>query len=314
MHRNDRYKDIQLAQLRGFCLAARAGNFTTAAKELGLSAATVWEQVRALERKLQAPLLRRSGHAVQLTAEGRLLLELVQPSLGRLDSLERVFAARRAELPQTLNLVATHYLMSYLLVQPIQAFVAAQPAVRLNLLADPWSTEMLKRVERGEAELGVIDYSREEPRNPYLDYENLIELEFMLLTATQHPLARKKRVTLAEFIRYPIIRPPLGSYSRTALDRLLQHHDLEDQIHVVMENNTVDIIRKYVAAGTGVALLYVRPSGPQQAGVHERLFDASQQRMPVALVVRKGACLTEPAEHFRRMLKQSLTSGQQGSS
>src|ERR1700682_4064386 len=84
MGRNDRYKDIQLPQLRSFCLAATEGNFTTAAKVLGLSAPTVWQQVRALERRLHTTLLRRRGRAVELTPEGHMLLELVQPHVSGL--------------------------------------------------------------------------------------------------------------------------------------------------------------------------------------------------------------------------------------
>src|SRR5262245_47312669 len=52
MARNDSYKELELRQLRSFSLAATEGNFSTAAQALGLSVTTVWEQVRALERKL----------------------------------------------------------------------------------------------------------------------------------------------------------------------------------------------------------------------------------------------------------------------
>src|ERR1700758_4750955 len=95
MSQSHRYKEIQLSQLRSFCLAATEGNFTSAARALGLSASTVWQQVRALERELKAKLLRRRSRAVELTDEGRLLLGLVQPHVGGLDSLRRFFEMRR---------------------------------------------------------------------------------------------------------------------------------------------------------------------------------------------------------------------------
>ena len=71
MPQDHRYKEIQLAQLRSICVAAVERNFTAAAKALGLSASTVWQQVRALERELKAKLLRRRGREVDLTDEGR---------------------------------------------------------------------------------------------------------------------------------------------------------------------------------------------------------------------------------------------------
>src|SRR6516162_3768796 len=108
-----RYKDIQLAQLRSFCLAATEGNFTSAARALGLSASTVWQQVRALERQLGANLLRRRGRAVELTDEGRWLLELVLPHVSGLDSLGRVFEAKRADLPQEVVVASGAYLHAH---------------------------------------------------------------------------------------------------------------------------------------------------------------------------------------------------------
>jgi DNA-binding transcriptional LysR family regulator len=309
MRRNDRYKDIQLTQLRGFCLAAAHGNFTTAARELGLSVPTVWEQVRALERKLGATLMRRHGHAVEVTAEGRLLLDLIQPSIGTLEALETLFASRRTETPQHLSLAATPYYVSCHLVRPVQEFTAAFPCVRLNLIADPFSDEMIHRVERGQAELGLVAYSREGARSAALDYEDLFELELVLMTAPRHPLAGKKRVTPFDLVRYPMIRAHKGSFSRKALDRILQAHDLEGKVQVVMENNVVDIVRKYVAAGIGIALLYVGGEGEKSPpGVRQRVFDPQIERIPVALVARKEGCLSKPAQEFRRILLRFLGS------
>src|SRR5262249_49546729 len=122
MSRRFRYKDIQLPQLRSFCLAATQGNFTAAAKALGLSAPTVWEQVRGLERRLGATLLIRRGRMVELTAEGRLLLHLIQPHVSGLDSLERLFEAQRSELPQRLTVASTPNMLAYHLIGPVQEF------------------------------------------------------------------------------------------------------------------------------------------------------------------------------------------------
>src|SRR6516225_7329574 len=128
MSQGHRYKEIQLAQLRSFCLAATDGNFTSAAKALGLSASTVWQQVRALERELKARLLRRRGRSFELTAEGRLLVELVQPHVTGLDSLRRLFQDRRTELPRELVVASGAYLLAHHLPEPIQRFRTANPS------------------------------------------------------------------------------------------------------------------------------------------------------------------------------------------
>ena len=78
---SNRYKELELAQLRSFSVAALQGNFSAAARQLGLSITTVWQQVRALERRLGATLLRVQGRTLELTPEGRQLCDLLVPAV-----------------------------------------------------------------------------------------------------------------------------------------------------------------------------------------------------------------------------------------
>src|SRR6478752_96071 len=129
MSRQFRYKAIQLPQLRSFCLAGQAKNFTTASRELNLSASTVWEQIRALERILGCTLFIRDGRSLELTAEGQVLLDIVQPHIEALDSLKRLFDAGRAKLSPRLVIASSQYLLRFHLPGPIQTFTSQFPQV-----------------------------------------------------------------------------------------------------------------------------------------------------------------------------------------
>jgi DNA-binding transcriptional LysR family regulator len=301
------YKGIQLPQLRSFCQVATERNFTAAARMLGLSVPTVWQQVRALERELEVPLLRRTGRAVELTQEGRLLLNLIQPHVSGLDSLLPFFKMRRADLPLHFTVASTSYIISYHLPRAVQEFAKRHHSVRLNLRPGLW-LEALPMVERGEADLGVVPFDREEPRSPYLEYEELFETQFMLATPPDHPLAKRKRVQPLDLVQYPIIvQQRRDGYSHRMLARLLSRHNLHGQTQVVVEGHSADAILKYVAQGVGIALLFVgkeiRRSLP---GVHFRPIDPEIPGFPVAIVSRKGAHLPEPVEDFRRLLRRFL--------
>jgi len=306
MPRRTRYKDLQLGQLRSFLVAATEGNFTTAAKALGASVPTVWQQVRSLERRLNTSLLWRRGRELQLTQEGKLLLELIQPHVSGLDSLERMFETRRSDLPQQLTVAATYYLLSQHLPGPAQQFTHEHPKVRLILRGSLWP-DVVRLVERGEADLGVVSYAPEEPRSPYLTYDHLFDLQFMLLTAAQHPLARKKQVTPQELVKYPIILSGKETFSYKTLERILNRHDLSGQLQVVMESPNTDILRKYVARGLGIALTYL--GGEDDAptpGLSLRTFDPNVEPLPVFIVVRKDAYLPDAVTQFRGMLRRLL--------
>jgi DNA-binding transcriptional LysR family regulator len=305
MGRSFRYKDIQLTQLRSFCIAATRQNFTTTAEVLGLSTSTVWEQVRALEQKLGAVLFRQGGRSVELTPEGQVLLELVQPHINGLDSLERLFKARRAQLPQQLTVASTQYLLRYHLPRAIQEFTAARPGIHLNV--DTPGAEVMQLIEKGAAELAVAPYDPEKPRSPSLEYEDLFELPLMLLMGARHPLARKKRVALTDLVAHPLILPAQETYSRRVIDRILHRQGFNEPLRVVMETLTFDTIQKYVALGVGVAVMHMTDDvDPAMEGMHMRVFDPALERLPVAMVVRKYAHLAKPVEEFRRIVRRCL--------
>src|SRR5262249_25386761 len=254
---NRAYKDIQLPQLRSFCIAATERSFTVAAKVLGLSVPAVWQQVRSLERALGATLLRRNKSGVEITLEGQLLLQIVQPHVSGLDSLARLFESQRAALPRKLNVVSTHGLIAYHLPGPVQEFTEKFPGILLKLHADIRPSEVIRLLERGEADLGLLAYDRTESRSAYLQYENLFEMQFYLLTSTRHPLARKKRVTMEDIVQHPLVVEPEGSLPCKMLDQFLRRDDLAGRVHIVTESTTMDIIRRYVALGVGISLLHM---------------------------------------------------------
>lgn len=307
MTSSKRYKQIELAQLRSYCLAALQGSFTAAAKHLGLSVTTVWQQVRALERRLGSRLLEVQGRTLQVTPEGRLLLELVQPHVSSLDSLERLFQGRRTELPQHLTLASTFYLFAYHLPRPLRAFAAEYPSIRLNLRAGLWP-EVTQRVESGEADLGVVSCTLDAWRSPHLRYEPLFHLHFTLLTAAGHPLTRRRRIRPQDLVAYPLIVAPRETFSYQTLEHILRRHDLMEQIHIVMESPNTEVLRTYVASGLGIALTYMGGEAPLP-GLAQRRVDAKLEPLPVFAVTRKDAHLPEAGENFRRLLPRFLADG-----
>ncbi|MDB5391906.1 MAG: LysR family transcriptional regulator, partial [Planctomycetaceae bacterium] len=253
MARTYRYKAMQLAQLRGFCIAARERNFTVAARQLGLSASTVWEQLRALERMLGCTLLRREGRAIALTPEGQVLLDIVQPHVEAIDSLKRLFDAGRAQLAPQLVIASSQYLLRFHLPRPIQEFTSAFPKVHLNIQL-PTSQQLVSVVEQRVADIAICAFEPEVPRSDVLQYEPILELPLQMLVSKKHPLARKKSVGLAELLEHPVILPAVGTITRRLIDRLLVRHNLTGRLQVIMETPMFDTTQQYVELGIGVGL------------------------------------------------------------
>jgi DNA-binding transcriptional LysR family regulator len=308
MKRRHRYKDLQLGQLRSFCLAATEGNFAEAAKVSGFSRPAVWQQVRALEQMLGTTLLRRRGRTVELTPEGRVVLDVVMPHVNGLDSLKRLVEARRADLPQQLTVVGTPAMLSYVLCRPLQQFSALHPSVQTRLQANCSSQDIARQVDRGEADVGVLTFEPDDPCSPGLEYEDLCELPFHLLTAASHPLAGQERVRPQDLASYPMILMPEGNPIRRAQDRVIRRHNLTDRIHVVMENEQTSIVLQYVIAGLGITLWHLNTDAVRSIpGLHGQIFEPKVDPLAVKMVVRKHAHLPEHIQEFRRAVRQACS-------
>jgi LysR family transcriptional regulator of abg operon len=65
---------LKLAQIEIFVAVADAGSMRAGARALGVSQPLVTKTLRALERDLGTPLLRRGTQGVELTASGQIFL------------------------------------------------------------------------------------------------------------------------------------------------------------------------------------------------------------------------------------------------
>ncbi len=138
-----------LNALKAFAVLAEAGSFTRAGRMLNVTHAAVLQQVRALEERLGATLVRRDGRGVTLTPEGRVLardlgtaFDYVRRGLERLATQDR----RRKVEVTTSPAFAMHWLMPRL-----PEFQAAHPEVMLML--NP--TAALVKLEPGGIDIGI---------------------------------------------------------------------------------------------------------------------------------------------------------------
>jgi LysR family transcriptional regulator, hydrogen peroxide-inducible genes activator len=83
---------MEIHQLRCFSAIVRAGSFTRAAEQIGITQPSLSQQIRKLEEQVGSPLFERLGRSIRLTAYGEALR---QPAA---DILQQV---RKQNLPWT---------------------------------------------------------------------------------------------------------------------------------------------------------------------------------------------------------------------
>jgi DNA-binding transcriptional LysR family regulator len=213
---------------------------------------------------------------------------------------------RREGVRPELVLASGAYLLANHLPAPIHRFRTERPSILVTLRVAAWSA-LHRLVERGEADIAVLACDADVPRSPFLEYETLFEEQLSVLAPADHPLARARRLGPHDLVKYPLILPPKGGADRKALERLLRKHHLTERVQTALICGLVDVAKRYVTAGVGVALLYVTDEVARcTPGLHVRPLDPETERLPIELAVRKGTHLPGYVEDFRRIVRQCL--------
>jgi DNA-binding transcriptional LysR family regulator len=122
-----------LATLRTFEAVARQLSFTRAAEELALTQSAVSHQIRALEEHLGASLFARLHRGIELTSDGRVLLEGVRAGLDSvLLASERVRSQGRVGV---LTVAAPAAFATWWLVPRLGRFAALHPEIEVRIAA-----------------------------------------------------------------------------------------------------------------------------------------------------------------------------------
>ena len=147
--------------LRGilnFTRTAELGSFAAAARELGISAVAVSQNVSRLEAKLGVRLLARSTRALTLTPEGQAFLEQCREPLAQLDAAcqEAASDVRSASGRVRASLVSP--LAFQYLVPLLPKFYKQYPNIQLDLELSEDSTPLIpKRMDVGIRDGGLDD-------------------------------------------------------------------------------------------------------------------------------------------------------------
>lgn len=253
------FKEVRLRQLRAIVELSGQRSFARTAAALGLSTPSIWQQVRALESEFGASLLRVQGKRVELTEDGKQLAELAAPIVKSFESLKAVFLDRRGKLPRQLTVATTASLCANELRGPLETYRRLYPNVRLTLLDRP-SAAARALFEQGEADIAVVGELAAAGKRQAHAATRLTAYPFMLLCPSGHPLLGRRRLSLADLSRHPLVLSGEGTNSRTRVHDVFQAAGLNENLNVAMSASSLALLAVYVSMGFGVSISSVSPA------------------------------------------------------
>ncbi|MFO0551115.1 MAG: LysR substrate-binding domain-containing protein [Polyangiaceae bacterium] len=195
---------MELRHLRSFEVLAEERHFGRAAARLRIAQPPLTRQIQALERDVGVELVDRSGRRIELTAAGLVFLQRARAVLEGAD--EAVKAARRASKGET-GRVAVGYLssMAYTgIAELLRAFRERAPDVEIVMreLGPQLQIEALRerRIDAGFTRPPIVE--------PGVMAESVRSEAIVVALPHDHPLAKKRRVSLASLAGEPFITIP----------------------------------------------------------------------------------------------------------
>jgi DNA-binding transcriptional LysR family regulator len=154
---------------------------------------------------------------------------------------------------------------------------------------------MAAQLRSGQVDLALA--SQELPGDD-LERIELFTEEVLLAVSLEHPLARHRRVTVAELVREPFVVTRSGQWQRALLDELFAE---TGRLPVIAcEGDEPAAVRGLIAAGVGIGLLPTisrhTTQTPRVAWLH---LDSDIARRTLRLYWHRERYLTAAARRFR---------------
>lgn len=288
--------NVTLRQLRAFVALAQTGSFTEAAARLHITQSALSGLIKELETVLGVQVVQRSTRKVGLTEVGREFHPLAQRLLQDLDGALDTIADLKNLKRGLVRVAAPQLMAAAVMPELIAQFRETHPDVEVRLI-DCLAEQLGPKLHGGEVDFVV---GPERDVTPELDTVVLFETPFVVVFPANHPLQKKRRVTWAQALQYPVVALK-GEYThRLRMD--LQGAVPQESLNPVKEVAFMTTALAMVAAGLGVTTCL--PYAANQIrlyGLHSRALTPEVRRR-FYLYMRKDRPLSPAARAFSEFL------------
>lgn len=235
-----------LDALRAFAAFADTRNFSEAARRLHISQPALHTKIAGLAAQLDLALYVRRGPAIELTRQGEDLARFARSLLDR--AHDGLAAIRAGASTEQVVLAAGAGAYLYVLGPALREF-RRRSSARLQL-ATANEAQTVESLQKGLADVAVAPLPRSVAG---IERRELLRFGQVLVMPSGHPLARRRKVALADLRGLPLILPPRGRPHRERIASALVECGFEPE--VVAEADGWHLMMKFAALGVGMAIV-----------------------------------------------------------
>ena len=240
---------FDLTDLRLFCDVLDAGSITGGAAKSALALAAASTRIRGMEEALGAPLLIRSREGVTPTEAGRTLLRHARILLAQGARMREDLSAFAGGLSGEVRLLANTNALTEFLPEALSAFLADNPQVSVDL-EEKLSDEIVGLVAEGAADVGIVAGTVDVGALATYPFRSD---QFVVVTATEHPLAEEPSVGFGDVLDYDLV----GLDRTASLQRFLAGKAVREgkPLRLRVQLRSFDAVCRMVECGVGVGVV-----------------------------------------------------------
>lgn len=245
------FRRMSSAQLSSLIKLVEFRNFTHAARASGVSQPTMHRAARTLERTLDATLFEKTSYGVVPTREAEKLSRRAHLAFVEIEQARADMDALRGRESGSTVIGAMPLARSYLLPNAVIRFMQEHSEHAVSIMEGTYE-HLLATLQSGQADflIGALSESR---ASGGIAQEHLFDDPLSIVVGSQHPLAKKRKLTATDLSSYPWIAPRATSPLRVHFEALFNDLGIEPPQRFI-ECNSLGAARAFLMDGDHMML------------------------------------------------------------
>jgi DNA-binding transcriptional LysR family regulator len=192
---------------------ARNGSITKTAEEMGYTQSGVTQMLNSLEAELGLSLIMRTNKGASLTTSGRDLLPFIREEQIWEKRIREECGRMLGKETGSIEVGSLTSIASAIMPRALDLFRERHPGIRINLI-ELGTQPMTRMLADGRIDAAFMEIEG----NEHFESKELFKDEIKAIVSFDHPLARRKKVTLEELNKYPFIAHTTSDSDQTNVD------------------------------------------------------------------------------------------------
>ncbi len=303
--KSDFHKNVSASQLRALVAIWESGNFSMAARRIGISQPSVHRAGRSLEKLAGLPFYIVNRNGLELTPAAELFVREVKLAAAELRQGYDEIAQSKGRDSTKITVGSMPLSRTSILPTAIDGLLHINHGVQIRNVDGPYD-ELLKGLRYGDLDVLIGALRNPVPADDIVQ-EKLFDDPLAIVAGPHHPLAGQKKVTLSEALNYPWIAPPRSTPTGSYLFHTLEIDKLvKTPIRIV--SSSLVLVRGLLSRGNYLTILSLHQMAVEQTqGLMVPLsIDLPNSTRPIGLTMRNNWSPTATQSRFLELIRSAV--------